>query len=277
VAGSTAVAKSDAAFAGWATRVVSYIPGTHVEDVWKDTSLCLGEPGEDVYHITCLGRAGTITLAFDRPIADGEGWDFAVFENAFGNGFLELAYVEVSSDGVNFVRFPCHSETASAVGAYASNMDPTKIDGLASKYKLGYGTPFDIAALAGVAGSEHLDPDWGVQVRLVDIVGDGSCRDSDGRIIYDPYPTTGSAGFDLDAIGVRHFAQAEAPELSVEVVSGAVRLGWQGRLGLRYQLYESNDLASWQAVGEAIDGADGAMSLDQPLPSQATFYVLRAL
>ncbi|MFA5257095.1 MAG: hypothetical protein WC360_03000, partial [Opitutales bacterium] len=30
--------------------------------------------------------------------------------------------------------------------------------------------------------------------------------DSDGHVIYDPFPTTGSAGFDLDAVGVRYFA-----------------------------------------------------------------------
>jgi hypothetical protein len=41
-------------------------------------------------------------------------------------------------------------------------------------------------------------------VRVVDMIGDGSETDSFGNPIYDPYPTTGSAGFDLDAIGVMH-------------------------------------------------------------------------
>ena len=46
-------------------------------------------------------------------------------------------------------------------------------------------------------------------VRIVDIVGDGSYFDTSGDIIYDPYPTTGSAGFDLDAIGVLHMRTAD--------------------------------------------------------------------
>ena len=43
-------------------------------------------------------------------------------------------------------------------------------------------------------------------MRIVDIVGNGTALDSAGRPIYDPYPTTGSAGFDLDAVGVIHYA-----------------------------------------------------------------------
>ena len=43
-------------------------------------------------------------------------------------------------------------------------------------------------------------------VRIVDIVGDGTSLDSRGEPIYDPYPTAGSAGFDLDAIGVSNGA-----------------------------------------------------------------------
>jgi|GEM_PF-2050290 len=206
VDGSTAIAKDDTAFVGWATSVVSYVPGTYVEDEWRDTSKVLGTPGNDVYDIASLGRAGTISLSFDEAFRNGHGWDFAVFENSFGDGFLELAYVEVSSDGTNFARFPSHSETASAVGPFATNMDATNIDGLAGKYRLGYGTPFDLSDLIGVSGVENVDLNNITQVRLVDIVGDGSALDSDGNIIYDPYPTSGSAGFDLDAIGVRYFA-----------------------------------------------------------------------
>ena len=51
-------------------------------------------------------------------------------------------------------------------------------------------------------------------VRLIDVVGDGSTFDSfpaaygGPHPIYDPYPTTGSSGFDLDAVGVIHYAAA---------------------------------------------------------------------
>jgi hypothetical protein len=37
---------------------------------------------------------------------------------------------------------------------------------------------------------------------VVDIVGDGAALDSFGHPIYDPTPTIGTGGFDLDAIAV---------------------------------------------------------------------------
>ncbi|MEM1304738.1 MAG: hypothetical protein AAGG46_07560, partial [Planctomycetota bacterium] len=62
------------------------------------------------------GRSpGVIILEFDFAIFDGPGADLAVFENAFDftlSGFppefvfAELAFVEVSSNGVDFARFP---------------------------------------------------------------------------------------------------------------------------------------------------------------------------
>ncbi len=42
-------------------------------------------------------------------------------------------------------------------------------------------------------------------------MGDGSYLDTWGNIIYDPYPTTGSAGFDLDAIGVLNQGTSPIP------------------------------------------------------------------
>ena len=206
VTGTGAIAKDDTSFVGWVTSVVSYAPGSNVDDTWKDLDLVLGAPGSDVYDIVSLGRGGNIILSFEKPIANGDGWDLAVFENSFGDGFLELAYVEVSSDGVNYVRFPNDSQTASAVGAYANNMDPTNIDGLAGKYRQGFGTPFDLSALSGVSGVNNVNLNRISHVRIVDIIGDGTYLDSDGDIIYDPYPTIGSAGFDLDAVGVRYYA-----------------------------------------------------------------------
>ena len=63
---------------------------------------------------------------------------------------------------------------------------------------------FDLAELAGkpdvVDGTVDLSAI--THVKIIDVIGDGSQLDSLGDPIYDPYPTTGSAGFDLDAIGV---------------------------------------------------------------------------
>ena len=287
VDGTTAVSKNDAAFAGWADKVVDYQAGADCEEEWQDTSLCLGEPGNDVYDITCLGNGGTITLGFDKPVADGEGWDFAVFENGFGPGFLELAYVEVSSDGVNFVRFPNHSETPSRVGAYTTSMSATNIDGLAGKYQLGYGTPFDLSDLENVPGVETVDLDHITQVRLVDIVGDGASLDSDGNPIYDPYPTVGSGGFDLDAIGVRYLAGNDTPtptntvtsdptihidEVTIVATASTIAIQWPGKLGKTYTVEESTDLRTWTPVKTDITGRNAAMILTLDSPEVATFY-----
>ena len=88
------------------------------------------------------------------------------------------------------------------------NIDPTDVDGLAGKYRQGFGTPFDLEALASKSAvlSGHVDLMQISHVRIIDIIGDGSRLDGQGEPIYDPYPTTGSAGFDLDAIGVSNGA-----------------------------------------------------------------------
>jgi hypothetical protein len=278
--GSTAVYKDDSSFIGWATSVVDYEPGTSVDDDWKDTSLCLGTPDEDgVYGITCLGNGGTITVSFDHPIANGDGWDFAVFENGFSDGFLELAYVEVSSDGKNFVRFPNHSETASHVGAYANTMDATCIDGLAGKYRLAYGTPFDLSDLEDVDGAENVDLDAITEVRLVDIIGDGTYLDSDGNPIYDPYPTIGSGGFDLDAMGVRYFqtttvssAGTSSSGVSIKIDGDNVSIIWNSSSGVKYEVQYSTDLVTWKKLRNDISGTGSALMLGTAFPTVPTFY-----
>lgn len=192
--GSTAIARTDARFAAWANRVSSYQAGPNCLPQWQDTVKALGPATDDPTHITGLGDGGSITLTFPGFIRDGPGDDFAVFENSFSNTFLEFAWVEVSSDGLNFIRFPNHSKTAAPVATFGS-VDPTDVDGLAGKYRQPFGTPFDLADV-GMGQVSH--------VRLVDVVGDGTAKDSDGNAIYDPFPTDGSAGFDLDAVGVLH-------------------------------------------------------------------------
>lgn len=159
--------------------------------------------------VVSLGDGGSITLTFANPITNGAGADFAVFENGFGSGsglFAELGHVEVSSDGVNFVRFPSVSltQTNTQVGGFGA-IDPTDVNNLAGRHPALFGTPFDLAELIGV--SALLDVNRVTHVRIVDVVGSinpsfGS-RDSQGRLINDPYSTPfASGGFDLDAVGV---------------------------------------------------------------------------
>jgi hypothetical protein len=168
---------------------------------WRTPDLALGKAVGTSFDIVSLGRGGEITLTFSSGIGNGPGWDFAVFENSFSDTFLELGFVEVSSDGENFFRFPNDSQTRLPVGGFGA-VDPTDITGYASKYRQGWGTPFDLSELAGV--SPLLNVNRVMSVKIIDIVGDGSALDSSGDVIYDPYPTVGSAGVDLDAIGVIH-------------------------------------------------------------------------
>jgi hypothetical protein len=202
--GSTAIHMDDPAFVDWATGWEDYDPGAEVDDAFQTPEEAVGKAAGNSSDVVSLGRGGQITMTFDTPIENGNGWDFAVFENAFSDTFLELAYVEVSADGSNFVRFDNDSLTPEPVAGFGA-VDPTNIDGFAGQYRQGYGTPFDL---------EDVGLDEATYVRLIDIVGDGSDKDTSGDIIYDPYPTVGSAGLDLDAIGVSNGAAYLGGELS---------------------------------------------------------------
>ncbi len=192
--GTTAIHMDSSVIVSWATAYENYIIGAEVDDTWQTPEKALGHALGTSGDIVCLGRGGQITLSFDTLIVNLDGPDFVCFENGFSNTFLELGWVEVSYDGVNFERFPNHSLTVSSVSAFG-NVDPTKINGYCSKYRQGYGTPFDL---------DSVSLDTIRYVRLVDIIGDGNAFDSDGHVIYDPYATTGSAGLDVEAIGVIH-------------------------------------------------------------------------
>lgn len=155
--------------------------------------------------VVSLGDGGTAVITFNGVIADGPGSDFAVFENSFNSTFLELAYVEVSSTGVDYYRFPSHSVTQDSI-----QVDPfgvvlsEKINNLAGKYEARYGTPFDLSELAGVGS---LNVDSVSHIKIIDVIGSvdpqyGS-MDTAGNFINDPWPTPfPSGGFDLDAVGV---------------------------------------------------------------------------
>jgi hypothetical protein len=167
----------------------------------------LGPATSDVLDVLSLGDGGQVTLFFAAGIPDRPGDDFAVFENGFfapGGVFGELAFVEVSSDGVVFARFPATSLRATPV-AGGGVIDPTDYHNLAGKHPLPRGTGFDLAALAShplVIGGQ-VDLGDVTHVRLVDVVGDGSTVDAAGRPVRDPYPSAfESGGFDANAVGV---------------------------------------------------------------------------
>lgn len=212
--GSTAIHCDDDVFVAWATGcVVERGPqqidnATLGEASYGTPEAALGK-ADGTMSVVSLGDGGTATLTFGTPICNGDGPDFAVFENGFDDNFLELAFVEVSSDGTHFFRFPSISLTPSdsQVGSYSS-VDCTKIHNLAGKYRALYGTPFDLDDLDD---DPLLDKMHITHVRVIDVVGcinpDYATYDSQGNIVNDPWPTPfASSGFDLDAVGVIHEA-----------------------------------------------------------------------
>ena len=199
--GSDGIAATNPAFLCWADRVVEYSPGPVLSNQFLNATNALGPAapgggGLGSLAVASLGDQGSITLGFPVPIADGPGPDFAVFENAFADTFLELAWCEVSSDGTNFFRFRGHCLETEPIDPYT---DPTSYGGFAGRHVQGFGTPFDLRLLAGTPG---LDVRRVTHVRLVDIRGDGATPDSYGNPIYDPTPAWGPGDFDLDAVGV---------------------------------------------------------------------------
>jgi Secretion system C-terminal sorting domain len=209
VEGTTAIYKDSSIFSGWATNC-SIIRG--LQDLSDanygyasvgDSSLCIGMAGDG--GVASLGDNGTAIVTFNQPIINVVGWDFAVFENAFDDYFLELAYVYVSSDGVNYYRFPSTSNTQDTIQIGSFDLlDATKLNNLAGKYRALYGTPFDLEELNNI---DELDVNNITHVKVQDVVGtinnSYANYDQNGNKINDPWPTPfPSSGFDLDAVGV---------------------------------------------------------------------------
>lgn len=209
--GSTAIHKDSSIFVAWATQCTVYRglknisnPSAGYAEV-GDNSSALGIAGSG--GVVSLGDGGYAIVQFQQPIFNGPGWDFAVFENSFSDSYLELAFVEVSSDGLNYFRFPSVSNTQTTIqiGAF-DTLDATKINNLAGKYRALYGTPFDLEELDNISG---LDINHITHIKIMDVVGSINTTyanyDSNNNIINDPWPTEfTSSGFDLDAVGVIH-------------------------------------------------------------------------
>ncbi len=207
--GTTAIHKDSSVFISWATGCTVVRGHQDISNELLgyastgDSAMALGKAGEN--GVVSLGDGGYAIVTFDYPIADESGWDFAVFENGFNDTFLELAFVEVSSDGVNYFRFPATSYTQDTVQISGfGELDATKIDNLAGKYRASYGTPFDLQQLSNQSG---LNVNAVTHVKVIDVVGciqdEYATHDQYGNKVNDqwntPFP---SGGFDLDAVGV---------------------------------------------------------------------------
>lgn len=201
---SGAVAIDDPRIAAWAAGWSEPIArGADLDPGTDDPRCALGPATGDPLDTASLGNGGALTMVMPFAVEDGPGPEFAIFENGFSDQFLELAFVEVSSDGEHFARFDSLALDMAPVGPYAT-LDASRIAGLAGHFRAGFGTPFDLADLrvAPAVQSGLVDLSAIAFVRVVDIVGDGLTTDSFGHPIYDPTPVWGTAGFDLDAIAI---------------------------------------------------------------------------
>ncbi len=212
-AGNPAIDASDPSIQAWATGVANFRPGPEFAGDPASPPVAHGLPtfalgpadasASNPFPVVSLGDGGSITLSFTHPIVDGPGSDFAVFENGFSSLFLELAFVEVSSDGQDFHRFPALQGNASTrqIGPFGI-LDSSSLENFAGLHPAGLGTGFDLATL-GLSSASF--------VRIVDVVGSLdpalASYDSGGNPVNDPFPTPfPTGGFDLDAIAVLHQA-----------------------------------------------------------------------
>jgi len=212
---ATAFCATSSAQSRYATQIVSFSQGGG-GGIFVTANLLGGPegggPGAGSLDVLTLGEGGNVVLGFDVDITDGPGADFSVFENGFligssKNVFAEVAFVEVSTNGVDFARYPTRYAPPSAggtpIGTFGGmsggapvlanvNVDPTApFDPVRSG-----GEAFDLADLAGhpsvVAGL--VDLSLIRYVRLVDVLANE--LDSLGT----PIPAAGGADFDAVAV-----------------------------------------------------------------------------
>jgi len=198
-----------------------------------NTSNILGGPqgggfSGGALDVLTLGVGGDVTVGFDVTITDGPGADFTVFENGFvfsGGTFAEVAFVEVSTDGVAFARFPSRYAGPAApqpqfgslpFGTFSGLVGG--LPGLANVFTniidpfdpvVSGGESFDLRDLAAhplvIAGAVDLAAIH--FVRIVDVVA-GVDVDSAGNFIYD---NGGASGADIDAVAVIQHVGNQTP------------------------------------------------------------------
>ena len=282
MSGSTAIAKTDPTIQAWVT-------GCTIERGWVNIAdTLLGHTtvgtassaiGEALSNgVVSLGDGGNATCSFSTGLTNGSGFDFAVFENSFTDDFLELAFVEVSSDGLRWVRFPAVSNTQDTLQIDTFGLiDARAINNLAGKYRAGYGTPFDLEELKDSTDIDINDISF---VRIVDVVGSllspYATYDKNNHRVNDPWPTPfPSAGFDLDAIAIMH------PKYMTGIDEQDEKLNWRVVATIltneiNIQHGDSKHFELIQVTGQLMatfDGECAFSTIDLP----AGLYVLRCI
>lgn len=174
-------------------------------------------------------------------------------KTAVNAGFLELAYVSVSTDGVNFATFPNFYVGGDPIGSYDNVNYPEYVYNLASKYVNEFGHGFDLSELefAYNYAKAHYDPETDSvinnsafsleytkhilesfelidineinYIKIDDIVGDGSCVTARATRFTTRTRLPKAAASDLNAIGVLNQVPEPASTCAVfAVVSLAI-------------------------------------------------------
>lgn len=243
-----------ASIVAWAKNVENYSPTSEVIGPYNVPTRGLGPADGETVSLGDLEAAailagaapGSIVVSFQATIFDGPGADIAVFENAgdfFDSHdvdfiFAELAFVEVSSNGTDFARFPAtslniepdantpdpnHDQLHIPFGRDFAGANTTNVNNLAGIHPTNVGTPFDLSDLASdpLVTLGTVDLSQIRYVRLVDVPGEGSFTDSLGNPILDAWHSVESGGFDLDAVGAIH----AVPEPAAMVLACSFLLG----------------------------------------------------
>ncbi len=206
----------------YADLVVNVAPGPAAAG---SPDQALGPPSgtglhEGSFEVCTLGVGGSLTLRLDSPALDLAGTDLVVCENPFYvlgtlDSFAEVLFVEVSSDGTNFARFPTRYTGAAGPFSPFTGVPVAAYRGFAGvmpvlagpgpalaplDVALHGGDAFDFADLADhplvLAGTVNLGAIE--YVRLVDAAA-GIAQDSFGTLVWDAgIGSTSSA--DVDAI-----------------------------------------------------------------------------
>jgi hypothetical protein len=262
-----------AGFTDYAIAVTSINPGpTATADpdsaVGEPSGLGLWQGSVDVYTV---GVGGSITLELDSSAVNAAGTDLIVCENPFlvlgtQDSFVEAMFVEVSTNGVDFARFP--TRYTGNVGPFPPTIGlPTPwYSGFAgvmpfhANPELGYspidvvtggGDAFDLADLLDhpLVLSELLDLDEVNYVRLIDIES-GVELDSFGTPIWDAGLDT-LASADVDAV--------------VSVNSQANQVGGRPRVEMTFE-------AGWLTI--EIEDANGLNDIKAGLKASVNGFDL---
>lgn len=206
---------------GYATEVVAVVTGVGFTAA---PDLALGAPigggaSQGSIDTYTLGSGGSLTLRMEPAVVDGGGADLLVCENPFFvtgtlQSFVEAAFVEVSSDGTHFARFPTSYTGPETALPPFSGIPPARYRGFAGVLPVSANPPvvdplnltaaggdtFDLRDLINdpLVLAEQLDLGAVRFVRLVDVVA-GAAQDSAGKTVFD-CGIGGLAACDIDAV-----------------------------------------------------------------------------